>query len=69
MKLPRFLASPKLTRVVDNGRVHCPVRSSDVEVDSCFACGFLTSVTRADGQVEELSCNPTYTALVSNAPM
>jgi len=39
-----FLFPPRLDRrVVDAGRVFCPRRGSDVDVDRCAGCEFLTA--------------------------
>jgi hypothetical protein len=34
-----FLKPKAQTLIIDRGRVNCPVRGSDVEIDLCYACG------------------------------
>jgi len=44
-------------RLVDHGRVPCPVRGSDVEVDVCGACRWLVELGEAS-DVPFLRCRP-----------
>jgi hypothetical protein len=52
------LLTPKKTLEVDRGRVHCPGKQHDVEVDLCLSCPHLRAVTRYGKLVSEIACSP-----------
>ena len=50
MNLLTLLHRPASEHFVDGGRVGCPVRGTDVDVEACMACGQAASV--------DLNANP-----------
>jgi hypothetical protein len=52
-----IIPSRQVHLVDELGLVGCPVRGTDVELEECYACGELLSVTpRVDGSVAEIRC-------------
>jgi hypothetical protein len=45
------------TRMVDGGRVQCPVRGRDVDVEACFVCGWASTI-ELDAQPAIVRCRP-----------
>ncbi|NJD27305.1 MAG: hypothetical protein FIA92_03305 [Chloroflexi bacterium] len=43
--------------IVDHGRVWCPVRQRDVDIDRCVVCGAFEDLTR-ESDFEILYCRP-----------
>lgn len=43
---------------VEHGRVWCPARRCDIDIDRCMVCGSFEDLTR-DGTLEILYCRPT----------
>lgn len=61
----RWFAPPRMTRIVDDGAVRCPVRQREVAVDGCLDCSFLADVVPDDhGGLDEIVCEPAYRALI-----
>jgi hypothetical protein len=56
------LADPR--RFIDGGRLHCPMRSRDVEADACAGCRWLLEI-QADGKAPYVRCSPPPTLLVA----
>lgn len=53
----RIFRSRSPERVIDNGRVGCPVRNCDVEVDICAGCRWLKQIDeKAD--IPFVRCRP-----------
>lgn len=51
-------------RSVERGRVVCPVRQRDVDVDRCLVCPFLqSSHLDQDDAIGEIACKPIYGAV------
>ena len=42
-------------RVIDDGRVACPLRRRDVEVDLCAGCGWARAID-VDGEAPSVRC-------------
>lgn len=63
-----FLQQPvRISRTVDGGQVHCPVRMEMVSHARCESCDFLDGVSNdASGNISQLACAPTVRALTSN---
>jgi hypothetical protein len=56
MRLPLFFRRTD-EHVVDRDRVGCPLRGSDVDVETCAACGWASAIDlRADPPV--VRCRP-----------
>jgi hypothetical protein len=60
----RTIGPSRQVHLVDElGLVGCPVRGADVELEECYACGQLLSVTtRPDGSVGEIRCSGAHPA-------
>jgi hypothetical protein len=54
-------------RIADNGRVRCPDRGSDVELDICIGCPALRDIVTSAGWTY-LDCRPRTGLLLSMAP-
>lgn len=61
--LGKLFARPSINRVVDNGRVHCPVGMRDVDLENCYTCGFLREQRESEAGME-ITCTPSLNALV-----
>lgn len=46
---------PRGAHIVDNGRVGCPIRGADVDVEECLTCPRLTGVGE-DGALTYVTC-------------
>lgn len=44
-------------RIIDAGRVHCPARSRDVDVETCAACGWAIAI-ELDAKPAVVRCRP-----------
>lgn len=44
-----FVGLKKSPRFVDNGRVACPRRAGDVDIEVCALCSSLHAIDREDG--------------------
>ena len=44
-----FLRSPQDRHFIDNGRVYCPIRQKDTEIDICAGCPRVQQIARGDG--------------------
>jgi hypothetical protein len=40
------------TQYSDGGAVHCPVRKQDIELDHCFGCARLASMSQVEGVLQ-----------------
>jgi hypothetical protein len=65
-KLLNWLTPRKIARTVESGRVYCPVRAADIDVDHCLTCPFL-EVALGNSRVTEIRCTPTLGSLVGSA--
>ena len=52
-----FVENRTNRRFSNAGRLSCPVRAVDVEVDACLTCSWLTDVRR-DGENFIVRCRP-----------
>ena len=57
MNLLTFFRRRDDERMVDAGRVYCPVRSRDVDVEACFACGWASTI-ELDAKPAIVRCRP-----------
>lgn len=59
---------PKIRgRIVDNGRVRCPARGGDVDVDLCFGCPAFRDLVTKEGSTY-LDCRPAIRPLAPGGP-
>jgi hypothetical protein len=56
------LADPR--RFIDGGRVHCPMRSRDVEADLCAGCRWVLTIEDL-GKTPYVRCSPPPPLLVA----
>jgi hypothetical protein len=57
-----FMRHPE-TRLIDAGRVPCPVEGRDVELDRCLQCGWARDI-RPDADTPFVRCQPPAKSLV-----
>ena len=51
------LAKPEERHMIDGGRVACPLRERDVDVEQCLQCGFAREVN-AEAKPAFVRCAP-----------
>jgi hypothetical protein len=49
--------SPSHTLIIDRGRVNCPLRRGDVDLEKCATCRWLVSLD-PDASPPHLECRP-----------
>ena len=52
-----FLRAPDLKHFIDDGKVYCPSRNADVELDACAACRWLQHIEQ-NGKTPFVDCDP-----------
>lgn len=57
-----FLKSPEDRHFVASGRVYCPVRRADTDVDNCYSCPRLTHSSIAQDGVLSVWCTTSVPA-------
>jgi hypothetical protein len=50
-------------RVIDAGRVSCPLRRRDVDVDLCAGCGWARAI-EVEGEAPSVSCSAELVAIL-----
>lgn len=53
----RLFRAPREQQLIDAGRVFCPLRSRDVDLEACMQCGFARRV-QTEGKPPFVSCRP-----------
>ena len=57
LSLQALFGPLRIGRLVDAGRVFCPVRGQDIDVDRCGDCAYLDGVVQdGDDALSEISC-------------
>lgn len=51
------------TQLIDQGRVFCPLRKKDIDIDVCAACGSLRGI-ELEVPVPHVSCEVTDVSLI-----
>jgi hypothetical protein len=46
-----------IERIIDAGRVHCPVRDRDVDIEACATCGNASAI-ELDAKPPVVRCRP-----------
>jgi hypothetical protein len=60
----KWFAMPELALRVDGGRVFCPARQQDMDVEACMTCPYLKAYRSHGGSArDEVVCTPTFRAL------
>ena len=67
MWTPSFLTAPvRIARLVDEGgQVHCPMSMRDVNIERCLSCPTRSDLTRRDGTITEIVCQPSLSSLIT----
>jgi len=55
----RVFPAPLDHRIIDAGRVSCPVRGSDIDLDRCLSCRWLSGIHDAS-PTPSIRCRPDY---------
>jgi hypothetical protein len=55
--------APREQQLIDAGRVFCPLRSCDVDVEACMQCGFARRV-EAEAKQPFVLCRPPHKLLI-----
>jgi hypothetical protein len=58
-----LIRRPEESRLIDAGRVACPLRERDADVEDCLQCGFVRDV-EAEAKTPFVRCRPPRKLLV-----